>query len=187
MVNDSFNWYVLYTKPRWEKKVNSVLSKRKIESYCPLNRVLRQWSDRKKIVFEPLFKSYVFVRIQQSQLAAVRLTGGVINFVYWLGKPAVVRHFEIDEIKRFMDDHMNVQLERIEVELNDKVMVNSGPLMHREGNVIELRHRTVRVKLSSLGYAMIAEIDKAHIEKISFIGQNHEEAYHSTDLKIAKQ
>src|SRR4030095_10825822 len=119
MVNDSFNWYVLYTKPRWEKKVSGLLTKKQVENYCPLNRVLRQWSDRKKIVFEPLFKSYVFVRIPDNRLTEIRLTVGVINFVYWLGKPAIVRDNEIIMIRRFMNDHTNVQLERIHVELTD--------------------------------------------------------------------
>lgn len=186
MVNDSFKWYVLYTKPRWEKKVSELLSRKQIENYCPLNRVIRQWSDRKKMVFEPLFNSYVFVRIPEVSQGQTRLTVGVINFVYWLGKPAVVRDHEIDMIKRFMNDHINVQVERIEVELNDKVLVNSGPLMHREGNVIELRQKTVRVKLSSLGYALIAEVDKAHIEKISFINRRIDEIIETRETKIGR-
>jgi len=74
------NWYALYTKPRWEKKVADLLSKRKIVNYCPLNKVQKQWSDRKKIVLEPLFRSYVFVRISESRQPEIRQIDGVVNF-----------------------------------------------------------------------------------------------------------
>ena len=85
-------WYVVYTRPRWEKKVADQLGRKKIDYYCPLNRVHRQWADRKKIVLEPLFSAYVFVQIDETEQLQVRLTDGVINFVYWLGKPAVIRN-----------------------------------------------------------------------------------------------
>ncbi|HMJ47328.1 MAG TPA: transcription termination/antitermination NusG family protein, partial [Ferruginibacter sp.] len=60
MDNMNKKWYVVYTRPRWEKKVAATLDERGVENYCPLNRVNRQWSDRKKVVLEPLFKGYVF-------------------------------------------------------------------------------------------------------------------------------
>ena len=73
MNDESLQWYAVYTKPRWEKKVADLLTKKQIENYCPLNRVLRQWSDRKKVILEPLFTSYVFVRISESNQLAIRL------------------------------------------------------------------------------------------------------------------
>src|SRR5881275_1384437 len=108
-------WYAIYTRPRWEKKVNTLLSEKKVESYCPLNKVRRRWSDRMKTIEEPLFKSYVFVRVSDAARTEVRMTDGVINFVYWNGKPAVIKDKEISIIKRFLDDHENVMLEKIEV------------------------------------------------------------------------
>ena len=64
-------WFALYTKPRWEKKVNLTLLKKGIEVWCPVQKVQKQWSDRKKIVEEPLFKSYVFVKINEAIKNAV--------------------------------------------------------------------------------------------------------------------
>jgi transcription antitermination factor NusG len=66
------NWYALYTKPRWEKKIHKLLQQKGIESYCPLNKVRRKWSDRIKVVEEPLFKSYIFVRVEESLKTEVR-------------------------------------------------------------------------------------------------------------------
>ncbi|MGZ4023417.1 MAG: transcription termination/antitermination NusG family protein, partial [Flavisolibacter sp.] len=79
----SLRWYAIYTRPRWEKKVAGLLVQKQIENYCPLNRVRRQWSDRVKIIEEPLFKSYVFVKIEDEDRSLVRMTNGVVNFVYW--------------------------------------------------------------------------------------------------------
>ena len=82
MSGDKKYWYVVYTKPRWEKKVYSLLEEEGIEAYCPLNKVHKQWSDRMKWVEEPLFKSYVFVRLAEEEMSQVRMVSGVINYVY---------------------------------------------------------------------------------------------------------
>ena len=67
-----------------------------IEAYCPVNKQEKQWSDRRKVTEEPLFRSYVFVNIDlASQSSAVRRTLGVVNFLYWLNKPAVIQDDEI--------------------------------------------------------------------------------------------
>jgi transcription antitermination factor NusG len=162
----STNWYAVYTKPRWEKKVAENLTKNSVENYCPLNKVLRQWHDRKKFVYEPLFTSYVFVRADENQHAELRKINGILNFVYWLRKPAVIRDEEINIIKKFMDQYTNVQLEKTIVNLNDTVRVIKGPLMEQEGNVIAVRNRTVKIALPSLGYIMVAEVEKQNVEVI---------------------
>jgi len=105
------HWYAVYTKPRWEKKVAEVLTRNSIENYCPLNKVLRQWHDRKKVVQEPLFTSYVFVKVEESRFSELRRIGGVLNLVYWLQKPAVIRDEEITMIRKFLDEYTDVQLD----------------------------------------------------------------------------
>lgn len=149
------------------KKVAQLLTRNEIINYCPLNKVHRQWSDRKKVILEPLFKSYVFVQIAPNQQLAVRQTEGVINFLYWLGRPALIKDKEIEVIKRFMNDHDNVQLRKISVSLHDKVRITNGPLMMREGNVLEIKHKTVKILLPSLGYTLVAEIEKTNVQIIN--------------------
>ncbi len=165
MIKDKM-WYAVYTKPRWEKKVAGLLTRKNIESYCPLNKVQRQWSDRKKIVMEPLFQSYVFVNVSNLEQTMVRETSGVLNFVYWLQKPAVIREEEIDVIKRFLNEYHHVQVEKSTVNLNDKVRIIGGPLMMREGNVLEIKNKTVKVLLPTMGYTLVAEIEKINLEKV---------------------
>ncbi len=174
-MNESKHWYAVYTRPRWEKKVAELLSRGKIENYCPLNKVLRQWSDRKKLVHEPLFTSYVFVRVTEPEHTILKQTDGVINMVYWLGKPAVIRDAEIDLIKNFLNEYTNVKLERTPINVNDRVRVVSGPLMDLEGQVMILKNKTVKIILPSLGYMMQAELETENVKVIvPSISQHYE-------------
>ncbi|MBJ6118237.1 UpxY family transcription antiterminator [Pontibacter sp. BT310] len=159
------NWYAVYTKPRWEKKVAETLQRMHIENYCPLNKVLRQWSDRKKTVHEPLFKSYVFVHITDRQLSDIRKVDGILNFVNWLGRPAVIKDQEIETIKHFLRDHQNVRLEKGHFSKHDEVRIISGSLTDKTGTVIEIKNHSVVVALPSLGYILLAEIEESDLEK----------------------
>jgi transcription antitermination factor NusG len=163
-MNNTKQWYAVYTRSRWEKKATTLLNQKKVEAYCPLTRVTRQWADRKKVVHEPLFTSYVFVHVTYQEHLAVKQTDGILNFVNWLGKPAVIKDEEIHAIKNFLNDYDNVKLERAEVNVNDRVRITHGPLIFEEGNVLEVYRKSVKVYLPTLGYNMIAEIDKTNIE-----------------------
>jgi transcription antitermination factor NusG len=160
------NWYAVYTRPRWEKKVAQVLTNRRIENYCPLNKVVRKWSDRKKVVHEPLFTSYVFVRVERTELTKIREIDGIINMVYWLGKPAIIRDVEIETIKKFLSEYTSVRIEKTDVKINDTVRIISGPFMECEGNVLMLKNKTVKVNLPSLGFLMVAETGIHNVEKV---------------------
>lgn len=159
----SIKWYAVYTRPRWEKKVNGLLTQKGIESYCPLNKVRRKWSDRIKLVEEPLFKSYVFVKIDESERTNVRMTNGVVNFVYWDGKPAIIKEREIQVIRRFLDEYENVEVTRINFMPDERVKVVSGPMMEQEGKILEVKNKVVKVCIDSLGYILIAYIDKSKL------------------------
>lgn len=153
-------WYAIYTRPRWEKKVNFLLEGKGIESYCPLNKVRRKWSDRIKTIEEPLFKSYVFVKIDEDARTNVRMTDGVINFVYWNGKPGIIKEKEIQTIKRFLDEYENVELVKMELKPEQRVRVTAGPLMDQEGKIIEVKNKVAKVAIDSLGYILVADIEK---------------------------
>jgi transcription antitermination factor NusG len=159
----SRKWLAIYTRPRWEKKVNQLLKEKGLESYCPLNKVRRKWSDRVKIVEEPLFKSYVFVKVNDENRSAVRMTNGAINFVYWNGKPAVIKEKEIIAIKRFLDEYENVEARPVELKVNQRVRITNGTLMDQEGKVLDIRHKTARVAIDSLGYILVAYIDRSKL------------------------
>lgn len=162
-------WHAIYTKSRCEKKVASVFRRRDVEHYCPLNRVMKQWSDRKKIILEPLFISYVFVRTTDQEMSFIKqLSGDIVNFVYWLGRPAVIKDHEIDAIKKFLGEYTNVRAEKTNVKVNDSVRILEGPLYSIEGKVAHIDKNRARLELPSLGYMMYAEINVSKIEVIDY-------------------
>lgn len=156
-------WYVVYSKPRWEKKLYAKLLEAGIEAYCPLNKVKKKWSDRMKTVEVPLFTSYVFVKILENQKSKVRETPGVVNFVYEEGKPAVIREKEIEKIQRFLEEYQNVEVVPSEFHKGQIVKVNEGLFVDEEGKVIDTHNNKVRVVIKSLGYDLVAEFDKSKL------------------------
>jgi transcription antitermination factor NusG len=159
----SKKWLAIYTRPRWEKKVNQLLTEKGFESYCPLNKVKRKWSDRIKVVEEPLFKSYVFVKVAEDDRSEVRMTSGAINYVYWNGKPAVIKEKEIAAIRRFLNEYEYVEARPMDVKVNQRVRIINGTFMDQEGKVLELRHKTAKIAIDSLGYILVAHIDRTKL------------------------
>jgi transcription antitermination factor NusG len=161
------HWYALYTKPRWEKKVHALLSEKKIESYCPLNKVRKKWSDRIKTVEEPLFRSYVFVRVNEEEQTKVRLTSGVMNFVYWQGKPAIIPAKEIDTIRKFLNEYENVTTEPIQLKENGRVTIRQGLFMDHEAKIVKIEGNRVKVEILSIGYSLVALVDKKNLSTLT--------------------
>lgn len=161
------NWLAVYTKPRWEKKVAERIASKGLEVYCPLNRVRKKWSDRYKVIEEPLFKSYVFVKINDEEQTRIRLTDGVVNFVYSEGRPAIIREAEIDLIRRFLKEYKEVQSTPVDLKKGVKVRVKSGVLIDREGIVVDLKNKTAAVLLETLGYELTAHFELSSLEPVN--------------------
>ncbi len=157
------NWYIIYTRPDCEKKVTALLLKNNMEAYCPLIGKSKQWSDRKKMIEGPLFISYVFVYVSMAELAIIKQVPGAVSLVHWLNKPAIVAADEIAAIKNFTNNYKRISLEKMPVNMSETVRVTDTPLLNRDGNVVQIRHRTVKIALPSLGYALIAEFEKSGI------------------------
>lgn len=164
MINTT--WYVIYTKPRWEKKISSVLDAKGIENYCPLNRIKKQWSDRKKIIFEPLFKGYIFIKIDEARKWDVKQIEGIINYVYWLGKPAKVKEEEIVTIKKFLSEFENVEVTDSVISRSTKVQVSQGVLMNYKGVVVEVLGNKARVQIDSMGIRLSAILEKKFLTPV---------------------
>ena len=161
--NNSY-WYAVYTRPRWEKKVASLLEDKGITQYCPLNKVTRQWSDRKKVIMEPLFKGYVFVQVKEDEKWELMSVNGIVNYVYWLGKPARIREQEIVTIRKFLNEFDEVEVVDGVLPVNAKVRIKQGVLMNYQGMVIELSGNKAKVKIESMGIQLSAVFDKRNLE-----------------------
>ncbi len=147
----SMNWYVLYTKPKWEKKVAERLVQIGIECYCPLITQIKQWSDRKKKVEVPLFNSYVFVQLPDSDRNSVFQIAGVVRYLFWLGKPAVVRDEEINVIKTSLKSPDLAEISVSSIQVGDKIKLESGAFSNQNAIVKELSKNYYILVLESLG------------------------------------
>lgn len=158
-------WYVLYTKPKNEKKVYERLSLQGFECYCPCQKILKQWSDRKKWVEEPVFKSYVFIKIPSTYVERITIlqTPGVVRFLFWLGKEAVVKQSEIEVIQKFLGEYNSVEITSFEV--GSKLKIRDGVLKGMDGTVDYQTDKEVILKIERLGMSLIARVSMHHVEK----------------------
>jgi transcription antitermination factor NusG len=152
-------WYVLYTKPRNEKKVTSRLQEKGIEVYCPLKEELRQWSDRKKKVTEPVFSSYIFVFMANynEQNVPVLETPGSVRFLWWNKKPGIVRDEEIQAIKDFLNDYKGAEI-TVELQSGQTVTVGEGPLKDTTGKVLHTKGNKAYLWIKTLSVSIIATV-----------------------------
>ena len=166
MTDHSTFWYAVYTRPRWEKKVAGLLQDKGIEHYCPLNKVTRQWSDRKKVVMEPLFKGYVFVQVAEDKKWELMNINGIVNYVYWLGKPARIRESEIETIRKFLNEFSEVEVIEGVLPVNATVRIKQGVLMNYHGILLELQGNKAKVKIESMGLQLSAFFDRKNLEVV---------------------
>ena len=163
------NWYVIYTKSRCEKKVADLLSERGFEVYCPLVKTKKAWSDRLKTVEEPLLKSYCFVKCTDVERSEVRFVPGVVRFLYWLGKPAVVKQSVINQLQKNLSNYSAdcIQIERIEK--GESLVVKSGPFVNQIGKTIEVKGKRIVMLLEQLGIRITIDTLQNRVEKVKKI------------------
>jgi len=154
-------WYALYVKSRTEKKVAAELEGNDIEFYLPLEKRLKQWSDRKKWVEEPLFRSYIFVHITQKEYYKVLQTRGVVKYIRFEGKAVPVPQQQIDAVKIYLTEMDPVLNENQEWEEGKEVEVMSGKLTGLKGKLIKINGKNrVKVEIEVVGSAIILNIPR---------------------------
>jgi transcription antitermination factor NusG len=143
-------WFAIYTRTKNEKKVVEGLEKIGVEVYCPMITKLKQWSDRKKKVETPLINSYVFVNIEEKQRNLVFEIPGVVRYLFWLGKPAIILDQEIEALKENLKGILsNVEVNGIQP--GDSLTISKGPFQGKEGVVSQVNNNKVRLVLKELG------------------------------------
>ena len=115
---------------------------------------------------EPVFKGYVFVKVEEAKKWDVKKIPGILNFVYWLGKPAKIREEEIDIIRKFLNEFSDVAVEQKGYTVNTEVRVKQGIMMDYKGVIIEVLGSKAVVKIDSLDIQLSAHFDKKNLELI---------------------
>lgn len=129
-------WLVFYTQSRQEKKVRDLLLRNGHEVFLPMQKVLRQWSDRKKMVEVPLFNSYIFVFESEDKIVNVLQTPGIAWNIRHNDKPAVLHPKEMATIQRFLTSGLLVEVAPLAgAEVGDVVEIMGGPLKGFQGRI----------------------------------------------------
>jgi transcription antitermination factor NusG len=162
------NWYALYTKPRWEKKVSQLLDERRIENYLPLQKVLKQWSDRKKWVQEPLFRSYIFVHILPDEYLPTLQTSGVVRFVTFERKAVTIPPVQIEAIKTYVQTGEELSEETPDVRTGDRVVVIRGTLKGLEGKLIQIsKKKRLRIMIEGIQQSLHIKVPLSYIRVLT--------------------
>jgi transcriptional antiterminator RfaH len=159
-------WYPVYTHPRAEKKAYQSLINKGIETYLPLHRQLKQWSDRKKWVDEPFIKSYLFVNIAAHEQTKVLMTKGIARFIYFSGKIASMPNRQIEELRLLMASSLDLEITEENLERGEKVVIKAGPMKGLIGEMISYRsQKQLVLRLESLGCSIIVQVAASLIER----------------------
>lgn len=162
------NWYALYTKPRAEKKACQELLRKGINAYLPLVRTLRQWSDRKKWVEEPLFKSYLFVSIDRDSYYDCLNTPGIVRGVTFEGRPVAIPSQQILAVKMFVDNKEILPVNKAFFEPGKKVEVTRGPLRGLTGELLHYEGRhAVKIGIDTIGQSVYLTIPVSYLKVLT--------------------
>ena len=157
-------WFAVYVKSRSEKKVALEFEIEGIDFYLPLVKKLKQWSDRKKWVEEPLFRSYIFVYIEQKQYYEVLQTQNVVKYVTFEGKAVPIRDEQIEAVRYFLNEKDPENIDNQIWEKGQKVEVISGSMTGLSGELVEVRgKKKVKVEIEVVGKTLLIQIPKSKL------------------------
>ena len=167
MIATEYHWYPVCTLYNAEKKACEVLSSKGIEVYMPLKKELRQWSDRKKWVYEPLIKSYLFVRITQQQQTEVLMTKGVLRFIYFSGKITPMPDRQIEELKLLLANESELEISDHVFEKGEEVVLKAGPLKGLRGEIVSFHsEKRFIIRIDYIGKTVVVQTSALFVEPI---------------------
>lgn len=164
----TYHWYAIYTRSRGEKVAAKLLSDMGIDVYLPLQKKLRQWSDRKKWVEVPYINSYVFVKTSEKEYYDILNTQGVIRYVTFNGKAAAIPEWQIEAMKKVISSSLPVIFSDHHFKKGQKVHIEHGALMGYEGEVVNDSDgkKKVMIRIGQLGISMMIHLDLSDVRKI---------------------
>lgn len=167
MIDNNYKWYPVYTRSRAEKKAYQELTRKAITVYLPLKKSLKQWSDRKKIIDEPLIKSYLFVYISAKEYAEVLMTEGIARFIYFSGKVASMPDQQIEHLKLLLATDADLNVIDYEVKPGQRVVIKAGPFKDTIAELVSIQNKQrVILRLDNIGYAIEINTSRAFVEPI---------------------
>ncbi|CAN5534188.1 UpxY family transcription antiterminator [soil metagenome] len=164
------NWYVIQTRPLFEKKVTRLIEYKNVEVFLPLQETIKLWSDRKKKTMKPLFSGYVFVHASpHERIEAIREVSGALRYVTYQNRPAVISSTEIESIKISLNLAERIHTENKIFVQGDLVTVKEGVLRGLTGYVSETRGRyKLLVVINELSMGFSIELMSDEVTHLKF-------------------
>lgn len=163
-----YQWYAIYTRSRGEKITATLLSDQGFEVYLPLQRKLRQWSDRKKWVEVPYINSYVFVKSSEKEYYDILNTQGVVRYVTFEGKAAAIPDSQIEAMKKILSTNEHVTFSGHRYRKGEKVLIEKGALMGHHGEVVldSDGKKKVMIRIGEIGISMMVQLELSDLKKV---------------------
>lgn len=166
LINSNYQWFALYTKSRFEKKVHVSLQEKGIDCYLPMKVEKRRWSDRIKTIEEPLLRGYLFVKVSNREYFDVLNTTGAVAYVSFSGKAAPIPEKQLDDLRVFLSDYNNqIDVTYDNLDEGMKVIVVAGPMKGVVGEIVEFRGKNrIAIRFRDLGYCILTDIAMNDVE-----------------------
>ena len=148
-------WHVLYTKPRHEIKALERLVQNGFEVYCPMKTTLKQWSDRKKKVTEPLLPTYILIKTTEKNRTLPLKDPSVLNYIFWLGKPAIVRETEIAALKGIINKEKVQDFEIRKLKIGNEIDIKKGQINRKNAIIKSISNNYIKAELKELGMTIV--------------------------------
>lgn len=162
--NNLKKWIAVYTKPRHEKTVSNELYKKGFEVYLPLLREKRKWSDRKKWIEFPLFRSYLFVKTDVKNVLFVVQTYGVVKVIKFGKEIGIIQNKIINSIKLMIEG--GYKPEPLDYFIKgDPVIVKEGPLKGLIGEVVRIdNNERLIVRIDAIQHSVSVQIERGFLK-----------------------
>lgn len=159
-------WFALYTKPRHEFKALEQIQAFDITTYLPTTTVIKQWSDRKKKITEPLFRGYIFINANECERNLSLTSESVLKTIFFDGKPAVIPDWEMENLQQLLNHADKITVHNGIIE-GTKVEIASGPMIGLEGVVskVSKNEQTIAVSIAMLNRSVLVTLCSSVVVK----------------------
>lgn len=165
--NEKPKWYALKTKPKAEKKTAARLKEDGFETYCPVHKEVRQWSDRKKTIEVPMFNGYILVNTISSRFSWVLNDEGAVHFVKFAGRVSAVPDDQVEMIRQIEENKLRFEINAVKFEKGDKVIIDDGPFKGREAVWVKQKSKyNVSIEIKQLHSVITIELPAAFLKKM---------------------
>lgn len=167
-MNNSKQWTALYTRPRHEFKAEEQLNELRVDNYLPTVSRIKQWSDRKKKIAEPVFKSYIFIFSTEKERLNALQQPSIIRSVTFAGKPAVIPEEQIENLKKMISTNREIYIAN-RIQVGTRVRVTEGPFEGIEGVVYhtDKKEKMLAINIDLLNRSVSVQLPKESVTKIS--------------------